>query len=280
MYKIIEKQEGQNIISKKDVYLSSMSDSVMKAKMRTSGKVTENEFIEYLRDSISEFTPQETERLKRCLTKIQDALNDFGLRNPVAINIVKTNGNDEWNSAYTRGNTIFLPNKKLDSYDEENLYKLLLHEYFHVYSRVNDDIRKDLYGLLAFKKYDTTPIPESIMKHVIFNPDAMELVSAVIDYNGEEHEVIPLIIMEDIAIDSSKDITKSIQLKAYFPELNCLENLSEIESLKDILLMNTDFPQHPEETLAENFVLLIDGWQDHHNKDFLNRMRSVIREKK
>ena len=280
MYKIIDKKEGQTLISKKDVYLNSMSDSVMKAKMRTSKKITKNEFIEYLGDSISEFTIQETERLERCLTKMQDALNDFGLRNPMVINIVKTNGNDEWNSAYTRGNTIFLPNKKLDNYNEENLYKLLLHEYFHVYSRINDDIRKDLYGLLDFKKYDGTPIPEPIMKHVVYNPDAMELVSAVVDYNGEEHKVIPLIIMEDIAIDSSKDITKSIQLKAYFPELNHLENLSEIESLKNILLMNTDFPQHPEETLAENFVLLIDGWQDHHNEDFLNRMGYVIREKK
>lgn len=279
MYKIIEKKEGQTIIIQKDVYLNTMSESVMKAKMQTSEKITKNDFIEYLWDSISEFTTEETDRLDRCLTKMEDALNDFCLLDRVAINIVKTNGNDEWNSAYTRGNTIFLPSKKLDSYSEENLYMLLLHEYFHVYSRVNVDIRKNLYALLAFKKYDGTTIPELIMKHVIYNPDAMELVSTVIDYNGERHEAIPLIVMGDVAIDVTEDITKSIQLKVYFPQLNCLENLSEIEALKDKLLINTDFPQHPEETLAENFVLLLNGWQDNHNKDLLNRMRSVIKEK-
>lgn len=276
MYKILGKEEGQGLINEMDHYLETMSTSVMMAKMNSNNMVELSEFRRYLVESVCDFTNEETQKNKKCLDRMNTELTDFGLRNQMHINIVKTNGKDEWNSAYTRGNTIYLPIKKLQSYGVNELYDLLLHEYFHVYSRMNSQIRRELYELLGFKKCDSKLIPEKVRKYLIFNPDAMEIVVTTIEHEKNKIKVIPLIVMDEIEIDSSKDITASIHMKVYIPEFVQLEDMKRYDELENQLMVNTDFAQHPEETLAENFVLVINKAKKGEHQDFLERMAKVL----
>lgn len=276
MYKILSKKDGVKLITLEDKYISNMSLEVMTSKMGSNSEIDKSEFLNFLSTCVMDFEKNEKELLNTCLKKMFIEFDKHGVENILSINIVKTNGKDEWNSAYTRGNTIYLPMKKMNSYSQEKLYDLILHEYFHIYSRYNEGKRKELYKLMDFEETDKNKIAEKIMKNLIFNPDALTIVSTEIAYKGEAVKALPLIVMEKIDIDSSKDIINSIKMKAYIPELDILVDLKNLEQLTCKLLINTGFPQHPEETLAENFVYLFRSSDKLSDISFIESMRRIM----
>jgi hypothetical protein len=276
MYNILNKAKGIECIRTRDKYIETMSKTVMQCKMDLDDELSRDRFLLFLEECIIEFTEGEKEKLESSLERMYSEFERFTYKNIVEVNIVKTSGKDEWNSAYTRGNTIYLPRKKIEIYSEEELYDLLLHEYFHIHSRCNPEIRNQLYKLMGFKEVNKSDIKSSLIEKVIFNPDAMSIVSTDILHEGKVVEIVPLIIMDNINIDTSLDITKSIKIKGYIKKYDLVKDINEFDLLKEKLLVNTDFPQHPEETLAENFVYLFKKNKEDIDTKLLESMKNIL----
>jgi len=74
---------------------------------------------------------------------------------------VKTTGEEEFNSAYTRNRSIALPESFTLATDERRDFFLLAHELFHVLSRENPGQRHALYALLGFERLAKFEYPRS-----------------------------------------------------------------------------------------------------------------------
>ena len=75
--------------------------------------------------------------------------------------MIKTTGREEGNAAYCRGKAIVLPASKLQL-PPNRLQRLLMHELFHLLSRQDPQLRKQLYGIVGFTPCDPIALPASM----------------------------------------------------------------------------------------------------------------------
>jgi len=273
-FKILNTYDARNEISKIDDYLLKMKPVERRLKCKANQDVELDQFVLFLRDCVLEPTKENHNKLTIAINQLKRLVEKYNLHTPSVINIIKTDGRDEWNSAYTRGNSIVLPSKKLDFYSEEDLVKLLVHEYFHVISRFNPGLRRNLYGLLGFVEIEDGLVPSSIMDRTLNNPDALILTGIANEKNQLE---VPLITIKSDNVDDTKDILESIRIEVYLEGEKKLVDIEEAPVVKSSLMINVSHIQHPEETLAENFTHLLAQSGEIENTKLLNQMSKILR---
>ncbi|HOO32887.1 MAG TPA: hypothetical protein PK466_12765 [Thermotogota bacterium] len=273
---LLSKDEGKREITKPDDYLASLKPFERGLKIGKRNDVTMDTFTEHLSNCVLEWTIQETEKINKALSKLAEILEKYPITAPETVFLIKTNGKDEWNSAYTRENCIYMPEKKLRDYTDRKLLSLLAHEFFHCFSRLNPETRERLYALLEFYPYKEV-IPQKELTATLVNPDAMTPVYTLIESKGRIIKVCPFIFVKKEGIDDSMDIFDNIRIDFYWPEEKA--DASEIMAkYTEKLCINTTDYQHPEETLAENFAHLITENKTIQNKDLINNIETIILE--
>lgn len=185
---------------------------------------------------------------------------------------VKTNhyGKDVY---YTRGKHILIPENIFSSFDMEKQLPVMLHEIFHVFSRYNAPIREELYAMIGFKKSDKKVVLSDALKRILLtNPDGVSL-NYVIKLEDQKDTIsaIPVITSKFTEFRDSNPYFfgylnfdlygLSDKGDYYYVESNAagktLVNLQKTPSFFTKIKDNTQYIIHPDEIMADNFMLAL-----------------------
>ncbi len=194
---------------------------------------------------------------------------------PKQLGFIKTHGNHYGSSVYyTRDHYIIIPKYALESPSHQGFRAIMLHELFHVYSRLNPKKRAELYALIGFRplaKGSELMMSDSLQKRLLLNPDGIDpgwVISLQTD-KGNQIFAIPLILSKQLQYNSAQPSFFSYLQFDLYQIQPPLSRLAKVEALADgrstinwleipdfrkQIGDNTDYIIHPDEILADNFM--------------------------
>jgi hypothetical protein len=230
-----------------------------------------SDYQQSLREQLSSFTMKEKELLRVVFEQVDRYLQPFSqFHLPDSIMLLKVKGDHYGASTYyTRENTIVIPQPELDKKKVSNLTWVMLHELFHIYSRYNPEARQSLYELIGFNRLtDTIRVSDSLVQRLLLNPDGIDWRYTIQLKNefGDPILAIPLIVAaSDQYTTGLPDYFDYIDFQLYPLEREgsayrvAQSPLPAVDQLPDFFEQigdNTNYIIHPDEILADNFVLL------------------------
>jgi hypothetical protein len=287
-------ETARNILTNRDAFINALSPFDRSARMQTDRSVSEEEFLAFLGENVRRWSPQETNALGKTLQVVQEKLGIWGLPFPPQIPLIKTTGREEGNASYTRQTAIVLPESELRN--SAGLADTILHEVFHVLSRQNPELRKNLYGTIGFRQINQVEYPKELLNRKITNPDGVDngwLIS--VRFQGQPISVVPVLFASSARYDLSKggkffdylvfrllavaqeDNQWHPKLLAGHPELL---DVQKVQGYVEQIGRNTDYIIHPDEILAVNFVHLINGDTNLPDPQILAGMKKVFRKER
>lgn len=270
-----EVEDAKKLLTTRDMFIKSLSPFDRSARMKTDKDVSEKEFLEHIANQVRSWTAEEKHRIKGVVESIANKLSRFKLDFPQKILLIKTTGKEEGRAAYCRPNAIVLPQNMLDK-QNVGLEKLITHELFHILSSNAPELKEALYKVIHFKKCNNIKLPNKLREIKITNPDAPKNDHYIeVQYDGQPVKVVPIIYSSSAKYDVQKggEFFNYLTLKLLVVEKvddqwhfkyggNAEPILLEIQQVPDYfnkIGMNTNYIIHPEEILAENFILMVQG---------------------
>ncbi|OGQ29948.1 MAG: hypothetical protein A3A72_05890, partial [Deltaproteobacteria bacterium RIFCSPLOWO2_01_FULL_38_9] len=259
--KTLDQAEAAQFLGTADSYTQHLSLLDRSVRLKTPKDVSNEEYLAYVAGQALSWELEEREKIEQASELLNRALSTLNIKAnfPLDVFIIKTTGEEEAHSAYTRGNAIILPAQVLHNSLEE-LASLLFHEFFHVFSRLNPTFRNALYGVLPFKPLSKeVKLPQSVLEIRLTNPDAYHDNHFIpVYYNEGWINVVPVIVLNI----QKKDITEDLNFFNYL-----YLRLWDIENKKLLTAYDTDYRYqvsqntsyiiHPEEIMADNFMWLL-----------------------
>ncbi len=268
---------GRDLMTAADDYLTRLSPFDLSARMETDKTVTLEQFTAHLAAQVLPWSEEQTSQLRPILVSVADQLARWDLDFPETVLLVRTTGIGEAHAAYTRGNAVVLPDRLL-AWPEDKLIDLVIHELFHVLSRRNPELRDQLYRIVGFEPCGEIALPEELARRKITNPNAPVIEHVVRLSIGEERVyVVPLLLSRSETYDVQRGGTFFEYLQFRLLEVERthgswqvaqpngeprLHSPETTPSYLETIGRNTHYIIHPEEVLADNFVLLVRGRTD------------------
>lgn len=297
---LIDGEKAIEEFSKKDAFINSMSPFDLESRLNMTPTPSIDEYVSFITKQILPWSDA-------CAAQVESVINELNTNSfdilkhckfPSPIYIILTNGKDESDAAYCRNdNLIILPlNSDTDvPYDEitsltngHEWNSTIKHELFHIWSRNNIQLRDAMYKIIGYNTLsETVKIPEDVKNLKITNPDACITEHSITlkRQNNENINVAPILIAsKPYSISSNPNffeyVTKLfVVLDENFKSTDELLSYDDVIGLRDNIGNNTNYIIHPEEVLADNFVLLLnhtfvpDQW-------ILDHMKSLLAENK
>lgn len=167
---------------------------------------------------------------------------------------------------YTREKCIMLPAEQLAATNRARLLPVLLHELFHIYSRYHPEQQRRLYKMIGFRAIrKKLQWADSLDQLILLNPDGVNWRYRIqLKYQGRDRPFVPLLTARYL------NATTLPYLEHLAFGLHPLEEgeeekwrivpeavpLGELPAFYEKVGDNTDYIIHPDEILADNFVLL------------------------
>lgn len=281
-------EEAQNILNKNDPFAKSIS--IVDAQIRLDkADATKEELLKALIYDVEEWTDLEQELINSCVSDIEDKLRylNLDLRLPEEISFIKSNMQSDMEAmGFTRGTSVILFDRIVEI-SAESLEQLIIHELFHVITRNNPDLRKELYQIINFTVLDNEiEIPEDLKEKIISNPDVERHDSyASFTINGTPQNCMMVIYANRefepgqstfsylsvglIPLDSAhKPIVEDGKTVVY--------ELQEAENFADVVGKNTGYVIDPEEVLADNFEIMITGRDNLPNPEIPEKIKELF----
>lgn len=245
-----------------------------------------SDYRDLLSRDVAAFTDKEQQLLSRTWRKAYRDCNSIlpGLF-PDTISLMKTLANHYGPGVYyTRGNGIVIPQNELYGDNEDTLYDVMLHELFHVWSRFHPEKRQQLYSLIGFRKLPigtkALKMNDALRSRILLNPDGIDYSYTIqlVKKDGHLIDAIPIIISNRPEFSTEQpgffsylsfqlfpiEKTPSDQYQVISTEEGLApENLIEGSNFLSIIKDNTGYIIHPDEIMADNFVL----WVKQHRKE-------------
>jgi hypothetical protein len=263
---------GRKILTTRDEFILALSPFDRAARMKTDREVAEKEFLEFVGRNVMAWQQEETNRITGLVQRVGEKLAKWNLPFPPTVVFVKTSGQEEGEASYTRQNAVILPAKEVHS---GSLERLITHELFHVLSRHNPNLRKSLYAVIGFRPADTIELPQELQPRKITNPDGVENRWFITVTNqGRALPVMPILYASASQYSPAKGgeffeylvfrlLVLTNETGRWTPGLTDghpeLIDPSEAGGFLEQVGRNTHYILHPDEILADNFVLLADG---------------------
>ncbi len=234
-------------------------------------------YQDFLKRDVGNFTNKEKLFLSSILdsaliaiSKINPKLIDFD------IELIKMHGKHYGDGVYfTRDRGIFIPKNELENFENDKVYAVILHEIFHILSRENKELRNQLYALIGFRPMEKSfVLPEAVSQRLLTNPDGVNIDFFINLKVGEQIKKAAALIVssedkfnpnrssffEYLKFDLYEVIEKDNQYTLLandigFSKLDPLFMESFFSQIKD----NTKYIIHPDEIMADNFMLLVLG---------------------
>lgn len=253
-------------------------DMAIQMKKEMAGQrdqVSKEQFVRFIRTQVSDWKAEEKKLIRQTL---EEAFGIVKKLNPDClpkISLIKIKTNHYGNHVYyTRGHHICIPENIFTDYDHEVQLRILIHEIFHVISKNNPEYRDSLYALIGFKKLPASPeVPEALKKKLLTNPDGVSRAHVIRlgeESNGEKPVLaLPLITSKWSDFDASMphffdylgfDLYP-VEFKngKYQVGADTMGNTKMPMELTTHFFMkirdNTQYIIHPEEIMADNFML-------------------------
>jgi hypothetical protein len=209
--------------------------------------------------------------------------------------LIKTTGRDEAETGYTRGNAIIIPQQYMDVAPEE-LERIIIHELFHVLSRSAPARRSALYAIVGFRDCGPLAWPPELAQRRITNPDAPDdRYCITLQRNGAPLTFYPVLFAREEKYDptlaGSYIERLNFKLLAVMGSGNkwtpgrskddalVLVDAANLPEYFNAIGLNTRYIIHPEEILADNFVLLVRGERKVRTPRILDDLQRVLAEK-
>jgi hypothetical protein len=283
--------EGIEAITRRDDYIRQLSPFDRQVRPRTDRDVSEEEFLAFLRGHVAPWSEAEIAKVVPLVEELARKCAPWNLPLPPVVLLVKTTGREEGGAAYCRGPAIILPQNMVDG-PIARLENILPHELFHVLSNQNPNLRDALYASIGFKPCDEVPLPEPLAARKMTNPDAPvtnHFISVVQD--GRPLDLVPVLFSKSRRYDAGRGGSlfsyltfKLMQVagegRAKQPVLAngevVLFDPAKVDGYHEQIGRNTKYIIHPEEVLADNFVLLLEGRIDLPTPRVIEEMGKIL----
>ncbi len=286
-------EQGQRILATADDFLRNLSPFDRSARLRTNGPVTPGQFTNFVASQVLPWNEPELNRLREVSQLVSNRLVNWKLPLPPTVWLVKTTGAEEGDAAYTRGAAIVLPASDATKEPAE-LERILLHELFHIMSRQNPKLRDALYAQIGFLPCGPVELPADYVVRKLTNPDAPIIEHQLKGRVGDRDiHVMPVLYSRESSyrVGDTRpffaylefrlmEIAQSagdwqVVLRAGQPAFH---QPADLGNFFEQIGRNTQYIIHPEEVLADNFVLLMQGKQDAPNPEIPTRMAETLRD--
>lgn len=288
-------EKGREILTARDGYIKSFSRFDRQARMMTDGDVTDAELRENYRKSVMPWTDSLKRGIIDAFEVIAPALRELAPPLPPTVYLILTDGSEESGAGYTRGDAIGLPRQMAEA-PASAMPHILAHELFHIVSRRDPELRYRLYEVIGYEKCEEVALPESLAALKIANPDAPRNDCVIpITHDGKAVLALPLIHSRE-PYDAKRgggfmrymrfDLMLVERDKAGKPRalLNDGEPVllrpKEAAGFFEKIGRNTGYNIHAEETIAENFALLVEGRRKVPSPEILAELERVLREER
>lgn len=296
----IDGDKAVSEFSKIDDFVSNMSKFDLQARLNCSQNVDTNQYIDFITKQIVPWNQQYIKIITEIIENLfKISANILKLCNlPKDILMILTNGEDEAGAAYCRGkNIIVLPITKLQNNEKSmsdfasgNEWETTIpHEIFHIISRNNLNLRDKLYeciGYFAIPDSKVVELPIDLVNLKITNPDAPVtkhyIKLCTMDSPDKELFLAPVLVSSgEYNADEGMSffdylLTRFAVLDETTWKVKRMIPYSEVFGLFDKIGTNTKYIIHPEEILADNFVLLLHKRSDVSSPNILNKMSEII----
>ncbi|MGB1241279.1 MAG: hypothetical protein ACPG49_02085 [Chitinophagales bacterium] len=97
---------------------------------------------------------------------------------PKKLQLILTDGTEENNAFYTRDAAIIIPRPTMQRMNNdkgrERFLQTMIHEVFHVYSRLNPEKQRQLYETIGYEDIENLNIGSMLQKRKLTNPDGVD----------------------------------------------------------------------------------------------------------
>lgn len=248
-------------------------------------------YQQYLAQELLAFEPEEARLIQQLM---EEALELVGQALPGlftdTIRLAKIKGEAYGTSVYfTRGRTIFVPEQELFD-DNRSLLPVLIHELFHIYSRYHPAQRDSLYRIIGFEPVQKpVQLGRALASSLLLNPDGFELSHAIRLEDGKAY--LPLLQADTAGWAPQRPYLSYLTFRL-FPLLEMDGHLTVEElplspqaspGFNRQIGDNTHYIIHPDEILADNFVILVlqqSGRDNYRMEKYSDRGQAILREMK
>jgi len=289
-------EQGRVALGQRDAFLTRLGPLERAIRLNSTDPVSRAEFLRHITAQVQAWEPEQEAKLQAAVAAIAAKIEPYKLPWPETILLVRTTGREEPGaSGYCRGQAIVLPTQALER-KPASLVRLLTHELFHVLSNQNPKLRQKLYAIVGFEPCcREVELPEPLATRRLTNPDAPRLeYYARIEIDGQMRSIVPVLYSKHERYDPElgKTIFDYLEFRLLALEQDgakcqaatndagepILYAAKETPGYFEAIGRNTGYIIHPEEVLAENFVLLLAGKQDVPTPRILEEMQQVFRQ--
>ncbi|MDH4128744.1 MAG: hypothetical protein OEV44_08335 [Spirochaetota bacterium] len=235
-------------------------------------------FKEFVQDSVMDWTLEEKKALLRvlnlCYYICNSAVPGFI---PTKWRFIKTSGKEDSGFFYTRGDCIIVPQNELDKLLKDKKYiktfiEVIIHETFHVYSKLNQDKRKLLYEIIGFKKDLEVELGSFLLERKLTNPDGSDYSYRITiqNHNGLKMQAIIMILSKyDSYQKGNNNVLNYLTVSLFEVSLQngkwkvVLDKNGAVKPIDpnkakgfyEQIGRNTGYIIHPDEILADNVMI-------------------------
>ncbi|RCS41498.1 hypothetical protein DTL42_23390 [Bremerella cremea] len=279
--------KGKALIGKEDDFLDRVGDLEMQVRLQSEKPVTKQAYIESLQAGVEDWQPQDIKFVVEATQRVRERLQGYDLPFPPQIHLIRVSEEVEGNAPHCREASIVLPDAFFA--DPNRATGILAHELFHVLSSHNPELRDKLYKIIHFQPSDEIELPPGLKPQRITNPDATHNEHVLfLDIDGEKTPVVPVILTRS-AEYSPGGLFANLDFKLMVLQeqdgkftAKLVEGRPQLLSPREVpdymqqIGSNTRYVIHPEEALADNFMLLVLGAKDVPDPWVLDEMKKVL----
>ncbi|MDZ7881098.1 MAG: hypothetical protein U5L45_25755 [Saprospiraceae bacterium] len=235
-------------------------------------------YKDYLQTDVIGFTKEESVFVAKAMNEAFQLVTKVSQKYfPEDIRLIKTKAqhyDDEM--FYTRENCIVIPEPILKQKNYDAFLQTLLHEISHIVTRLNPNLKAQLYALAGFKKIEIPlTLPDALSRRLLTNPDGVDInwATPLTSATGSTVFTMPLLYAKDTIFDPKKpdfgdylgwnyyELAPSIDNKRLLVQTVGERQQSTLDTrgINDLFLKNynTAYIIHPDEIVADNFSLLM-----------------------
>lgn len=277
------REEATAILGSDDVFLQNMGSLDRALRLQTNRDVSRGEYVAFISRQPLEWDDTDITEFTEAFESIRRKCAGLRALFPDTIYLVKTTGLEEGYGVYSRGsNAIVFPSKE-HVVEGVDLEFILTHELFHILTKNNEAFKERLYKIVGFSKTFNLALDSALSACKATNPDAARNDYYFTSTVG----VDTLALMPFILFGSPYDMDRkglffdyialsfiAVELKQdrctplYKDGKPRLLEPAQVPRYFELVGHNTEYIIHPEEVLADNFTLLIQGGPVMPNPDF------------
>ena len=282
--------EAGDVLTRRDGFVSTMSPFDRSARLEVGREVPEKEYLAFVAKEVREWSAAERGLLRPILDQFREMTAKWKMDFPAEVLFLKTTGREEGRAAYCRGAAVVLPETELA--DAGKLRDTVFHELFHVYSSHHPELRRELYEVVGFEVCPEIELPPALAKRRLTNPDAPRMDAFIrLRLGGETVAATPVLLGRSDLYDEKVGGPFFRQMDFRLLALEAGGSGSQRPALQadgaprllppgDEYMArigrNTEYIIHPEEILADNFVLLVNGAKAP-SPEILQKLDAVLR---